>query len=83
MPTIVNLRAMQIDQSGVIKTVAAEPAPRPAHPGHGPCAWHGNHRHRPRAPQDPLALRLKGFTLTLHATAKRISSPLNFRGRAP
>lgn len=65
MGTIVNLRTMQVDQSGIIKTIAA----------------HGELGRRirdmglvpgtevtivGRAPlHDPVALRLKGFTLTL------------------
>jgi ferrous iron transport protein A len=65
MPTIVNLRAMQIDQSGVIKTVAAQgelgrrirdmglvPGTEITVIGRAPL-------------KDPVALRLKGFTLTL------------------
>ena len=65
MPTTVNLRAMRIDQSGVIKTVAAQgelgrrirdmglvPGTEITVIGRAPL-------------KDPVALRLKGFTLTL------------------
>ena len=65
MSTIVNLRQMRVDQRGIIKTVAAQgelgrrirdigliPGTEVTVIG--------------RAPQkDPVALRLKGFTLTL------------------
>lgn len=65
MSTIVNLRAMRIDQRGVIKSVAAQgelgrrirdmglvPGTEITVIGRAPL-------------KDPVALRLKGFTLTL------------------
>ena len=65
MPTIVNLRQMRVDQRGVIRTIAAQgelgrrirdmglvPGTEITVIGRAPL-------------KDPVALRLKGFTLTL------------------
>ncbi len=65
MPAIVNLRQMRVDQSGVIRTISAqgELGRRIRDMGLVPgtvVTVVG------RAPlKDPVALRLKGFTLTL------------------
>lgn len=65
MDTIVNLRAMRVDQHGIIKTISAQgelgrrirdmglvPGTEITVVGRAPL-------------KDPVALRLKGFTLTL------------------
>ena len=65
METIVNLRAMRVDQQGIIKTISAQgelgrrirdmglvPGTEVTVVGRAPL-------------KDPVALRLKGFTLTL------------------
>lgn len=65
MPTIVNLRQMRVDQRGVIRTIGAQgelgrrirdmglvPGTEITVVGRAPL-------------RDPVALRLKGFTLTL------------------
>ncbi|NCD24004.1 MAG: ferrous iron transport protein A [Deltaproteobacteria bacterium] len=65
MALIVNLRAMQVDQSGIIKSVSAqgELGRRIRDMGLVPGS---TITVIGRAPlKDPVALRLKGFTLTL------------------
>jgi len=65
VPTIVNLRQMNVDQCGIIKTIAAqgELGRRIRDMGLVPGT---EVRVIGRAPlKDPVALRLKGFTLTL------------------
>lgn len=65
VPTIVNLREMRVDQHGIIKTIAAqgELGRRIRDMGLVPGT---EITVLGRAPlKDPVALRLKGFTLTL------------------
>ena len=65
MGTIVNLRTMQVDQRGIIRSIAAngELGRRIRDMGLVPGTEVSSVGRAPL--QDPVALRLKGFTLTL------------------